>query len=757
MVARRSRRQWIACALGLACGLVTRQALAGKADAPGAAFRDGVVLVGYQDGVSAVEHGRTAAAVGAIDVGTIGAGTHVLRVPRGAVPAIMHALGRRPEVRYVEPDWIGYADGVPNDTSFASQWAFQNTGRTFGGTRGVSGADEKAVPAWNVATGSKSVVVGVTDTGIEYTHPDLAANVWSNPGGVNGCATGTHGYNVLVGTCDPMDDDTNYNGHGTHVAGIIGAVTNNSRGVAGVNWVTNLLAVKWLNSHASGSTSSLIMALDWLLGAKQAGVNIRVVNDSATFSGTAYSQALSDEIDRLGANDILFVTAAGNTAQSNDDLSTRRYPCGYMRPNELCVGATDNTDHLWTSSNYGVQTVNLAAPGYYIFSTLRGSSYGFISGCSMSAAEVSGAAALILSTGYQSATTLRTTILNSVDVLASLSGLVQTSGRLNICNALPGCTPNSTTTSTSTTSTPTTTTTPPAPTTTTTTTTTTAAPTTSTSTTTTNADPTTSTSTTTTTAAPTTSTSTTTTIVDTTTSTSTTTTTAAPTTSTSTTTTQPPATTTTTIPPSAIGLVQSSATEGSGLASVSSTFPSNNTAGNLLVVVVRMSTTTQTVTVTDSLGNVYAEAVAQAQAADGHQVHVFYAANAAGGPNTVTATFSATNNHPWLAVFEYRGLVTVNPLDQTAHAQGNGTMATSGATGPTATASELVVAVMGLPASYKGTAVAGTGFTLQQQDTGTSRAAVEALVGTTTASYVGTFGLSPGTNWTAVVATFAAP
>jgi len=443
----------VSACLAMFVGMPPLGALAQSSPAFPPAFRDGVVLVGLEDDAIPERRAEVASAVGAKELRIIGAGTHVWRVPPGAVPRIVEALRARDDVRYAEPDWIGHADGVPNDPKFGSQWALRNTGAEVGGTNGVPGADEKAVPAWDVTTGSTSIVVGVTDTGIEYTHSDLATNVWSNPGGINGCAVGTHGYNVLNGTCDPMDDDTSYNGHGTHVSGIIGAATNNNNGVAGINWTTNLLAVKWLDSHASGLTSNLITALDWLVRAKQAGINIRVVNDSATFPGTAYSQALSDEIDLLGANDILFVTAAGNSAQSDDDSSTRRYPCGYMRANELCVAATNNTDHLWSSSNYGVQTVNLAAPGSSIYSTLRGNTYGFISGSSMSAAEVSGAAALILSTGYQSAATLRSTILSNVDVLASLNGLVQTSGRLNVCNALPGCTPSTTTTSTSTTST----------------------------------------------------------------------------------------------------------------------------------------------------------------------------------------------------------------------------------------------------------------------------------------------------------------
>ncbi len=151
-----------------------------------------------------------------------------------------------------------------------------------------------------------------------------------------------------------------------------------------------------------------------------------------------------------------------------------------------------------------------------------------------------------------------------------------------------------------------------------------------------------------------------------------------------------------------IALVQSNALRGNGVRSISVPFASANTAGNLIIAAVRMSTTSQTVTVTDSAGNIYADAVAQSQTTDGHQVHLFYAKNVAGGANTVTATFSASNSHPWLAVYEYRGLSTTSPLDRTAHAQGSGSTPTSGATATTVNANELVFAAVGLPASYKG-------------------------------------------------------
>ena len=238
-----------------------------------------------------------------------------------------------------------------------------------------------------------------------------------------------------------MDDETTYGGHGTHVAGILGAVGNNARGVAGVNWATTILPVKWLDSTGDGSTSDLISALNWVLQAQAAGVNIRVVNDSATFFGTAFSQALSDEIDLLGQHNILFVTAAGNTGDDNDDPLVRRYPCGYNRPTEICVTASDQNDTLPSWANYGATTVDLAAPGDEIYSTLRNGTYGYVNGGSMASPQVAGAAALLLSVGDLSTAALKAQILNNVDPVPALTGLVRTGGRLDICKAIPACAP----------------------------------------------------------------------------------------------------------------------------------------------------------------------------------------------------------------------------------------------------------------------------------------------------------------------------
>jgi hypothetical protein len=188
--------------------------------------------------------------------------------------------------------------------------------------------------------------------------------------------------------------------------------------------------------------------------------------------------------------------------------------------------------------------------------------------------------------------------------------------------------------------------------------------------------------------------------------------------------------------------------------SVSAQFPSANAAGNLIIAFVRMSSTWQTVSLTDTAGNTYTEAVSQVQAVDDHQVHISYAKNIAGGANAVTAQFSAANNHPWIALYEYSGLNTTAPLDQTAHAQGSGSTASTGATAATTNSNELVFAATGLPASYTGTVLAGGGYVLMQQDTGTARAANEASATSSTGSVAGVFSLSAATSWTAVVATF---
>jgi subtilisin family serine protease len=340
---------------------------------------------------------------------------------------------------------------TPTDPSFSLQWGSSNIGQSIptqgvGGkeplgppANGTPGADDRALSAWGITTGSRSIVIAELDTGVEYTHPDLAANIWANPGGVGGCKAGTHGYNVLDHTCEPTDEDTAYEGHGTHVAGIMGGVANNGIGVAGINWQTSILSVKWLQS-AGAETGGLLEALEWVLRVKQEGVNVRVVNDSPTFFGTLRSEAVKKEIELLGANNILFVTAAGNTGNNNDEEAVRRYPCGFHLSNEICVTATDNKDALPSWANYGPKTVDLAAPGVSIYSTLRGEKYGYLTGGSMASPQVAGTAALILATEPSlSATQLKTRILENVRPDPALVGKVTTGGVLDACKVIVDC------------------------------------------------------------------------------------------------------------------------------------------------------------------------------------------------------------------------------------------------------------------------------------------------------------------------------
>jgi subtilisin family serine protease len=709
-------------------------------------FRDGVVLVGFNTGVGPEEQARVLASVGARELRVIGQQVHVVHVPTGRVQQTIDVLGKSPAVRYAEPDFRHSLNAVPNDPSFPQQWALQNTGQQVNGIWGTAGADEAAAKAWDVTTGSRTVVVAVTDTGIDYNHPDLAANIWSNPGGINGCAAGTHGYNVLNGTCDPLDDDTIYNGHGTHVAGIIGATGNNGTGVAGVNWQITLLGVKWVDANGNGYTSDLISALEWVIQAKQAGTNIRIVNDSQTWAGTASSQALSDEIDALGTNDILFVTAAGNTAQNND--TTPRYPCVYDRPNEICAASSDQKDGLWSSSDYGKLTVQLAAPGVNIYSTLRNGTYGFVSGTSMSAAEVSGAAALVLATGDQSTSALRSLLLSSVDLLPAFSSVTQTGGRLDICKAIPGCNSGApvntalpvisgnavvgqqlTVTNGSWSGSPTSfayqwercdgngancST-----------------------------------------------------IVGATSNTYVVTSgdvsstlRAVVTASNSAGSTAATANQTAVVQgtSSSLSLVQQASAQAKGVSSMAVSFPNVNSSGNTIIAFVRASTATQTVTVSDDRGNTYVQAVQQVQSSDRHQIHIFYAANIAAGANSVTATFSGTNNRPWLALFEYSGLSVENPLDLTASAQGGDANPSSGNTAQTRSASELIFSGLGLPSGSSVSVSAGAGESILSEEAkaGGSRAATEAETVASTGVFAATYTLSASANWSVAVATFAA-
>src|SRR5258708_6683733 len=360
---------------------------------------------------------------------------------------LVEELSARPDVEYAEPDFIVHAITIPNDPSFGGLWGLQNTGQTIQGVPGKPGADIGATSAWSLSTGSRANVVVVVDTGIDYNHPDLATNVWSAPnaftvnigGAAITCPAGSHGFNAITNTCNPLDD----NQHGTHVSGTIGAVGNNNLGVVGVNWTAAIMGAKFLDSTGIGSTSNAINAIEFAIQAKRilgTSANVRVLSNSWGCSGSAcFSQALLDEINSANSNDMLFVAAAGNNGSNND--ITPFYPASYNAPNVIAVAATDNTDSRPSFSNFGASSVHLGAPGVNVLSTSPGGNYGFLSGPSMAAPPVSGAAALVLSSCALNTAALKGNILNNVDPISSMSGITVTGGRLNVNWSINACAP----------------------------------------------------------------------------------------------------------------------------------------------------------------------------------------------------------------------------------------------------------------------------------------------------------------------------
>jgi subtilisin family serine protease len=345
-------------------------------------------------------------------------------------------------IEYAEPNYKVQILGTPNDSRFNDLWGMHNTGQT----GGVADADIDAVEAWNIATDASSVVIAIIDTGVDYTHPDLVSNMWVNPGEIagngidddgNGHIDDVHGVDFANGDSDPMDD----NSHGTHVAGTIAGTGNNNQGVTGVAWTAQVMAIKFLDSGGSGSYASAIAAVNYAVDMK-INHNINLVLTSNSWGGTAFSQALKDAIDASGAANMLCLAAAGN---DNDNTDTSpHYPSAYTSPNIISVAASDHNDQRSSFSNYGATSVDLAAPGSNIWSTIPNNGYDNYNGTSMATPYVSGAAALLWSTlSNPSAADVKNQLMATVDQLSAFSGITVTGGRLNLYNALNhNCDPN---------------------------------------------------------------------------------------------------------------------------------------------------------------------------------------------------------------------------------------------------------------------------------------------------------------------------
>jgi subtilisin family serine protease len=347
-------------------------------------------------------------------------------------------LGSDPRVAYAEPNFVVSVLRTPNDPSLGQLWGLVNTGQTVDGASGTSDADIDADLAWDVSTGSSSSVVGIIDTGVDFSHPDLAGTSWINPGeNCTGCRTNGldddangyvddwQGWDFVNGDNDPFDD----HGHGTHVAGTIAALGNNGVGVSGINWSGRVAALKFLDWFGSGSVADAVRALDY---ATENG--IRVTNNS--WGGGENSQALLEAIERAGVAGGLYVAAAGNDGVDADQ--TPMYPAAYDSPYIVSVAATDSRDGLASFSNYGATSVDVGAPGVSIYSTLPGNTYDWWSGTSMATPHVAGAAALVKAArpGATSAA-IKALLLRTVDAKAALTRTT-TGGRLNVGTAV-GC------------------------------------------------------------------------------------------------------------------------------------------------------------------------------------------------------------------------------------------------------------------------------------------------------------------------------
>jgi subtilisin family serine protease len=333
------------------------------------------------------------------------------------------------KVNYVEPDYIVFASLVPNDMRFPEMWGLDNNGQS----SGLTDADIDAPEAWNRSTGSRSVLVGVIDSGIDYTHPDLQANMWTNPGEIagnnidddgNGYVDDIRGWDFANEDNDPIDD----NNHGTHCAGTIGAVGNNAVGVTGVCWQVSLVGLKFLSSSNRGATSDGIEATAY---ATRLGCTLT----SNSWVGGGYSQGLYNAINAANIAGIPFIAAAGNTASDNDSLPN--YPSNYDLPNVIAVASTTRSDLLSNFSCYGASSVDLAAPGSSILSSVPGAKYSLFNGTSMATPHVAGAMALLKSykPSLQSADLIEL-IMNSVDPLTVLEGKMVSGGRLNVDRTL---------------------------------------------------------------------------------------------------------------------------------------------------------------------------------------------------------------------------------------------------------------------------------------------------------------------------------
>jgi len=388
------------------------------------------------DGVAGAAEALAATAPGVRVVRGLGARGLLLVASDGDAEAAGARLAALPIVDQVERNGTITAAGRhPDDPRYAdgTTWGLRNLGLA----GGLVGADIAAATAWEVTAGDPSVVVAVIDGGIDISHPDLAANVWRNPGEVagnrvdddaNGFVDDVYGWNFHGN--NPVVFESGDNDHGTLVAGIVAARGDNGIGGLGVAWNARIMPLKFIGPDGEGPTSGAISAIHYATMMRQRGVNLRVIN--ASWGGAPFSASLQSAIRTAGEAGILFVASAGNAGVDQDWTLWPNYPSGYALPNIVAVAATDNRDQRWSSSNYGRTRVHLAAPGVGIHGTVPGGGYGFRTGTSFAAPFVAGVAALAVSVDPTiTVSALKQALIDGVDRLPSLATTTVGGGRLN--------------------------------------------------------------------------------------------------------------------------------------------------------------------------------------------------------------------------------------------------------------------------------------------------------------------------------------
>lgn len=412
---------------------------------PAAKFAPDRLLVRFKQSASRQQRAAVRRSLGAARARTYAVpGLELLSLPKDVSVADARAsLEHNLAVAYAEPDYLFTTTYTPNDSQFGQLWGLNNTGQTIttpkGSFTGSSDADIDAPEAWNVNPGgSAGVTVAVLDTGVDLTHPDLSQNIWSNPGETgggketngldddnNGYTDDWRGWDFIGADNDPSPVQS----HGTHVSGTIAGRANNSVGVAGVAFNSKIMPLQAFQPDGSGAYSS-----DLIAGFEYAGKNgAKVLNGS--FGGPAEGQAFGDTI-RAFPN-TLFVVAAGNSNYDNDNSSQASFPCAVTAPNLVCVAASDQNDGKASFSSYGATTVDLAAPGVNILSSVPGGTYEYMNGTSMATPHVAGAAALLFAVDPSASTAqVKRALLDTVDPLPAFAGKTVTGGRLNLASAV---------------------------------------------------------------------------------------------------------------------------------------------------------------------------------------------------------------------------------------------------------------------------------------------------------------------------------